>query len=89
MIHFSYTGQGETLCGEPQLEADLKDGKLCDDCIQVMWKEQYRRNTLNRVVKREKKKPKLKPRDSPLPPHRGISKKKLFLKDWRKYGVKT
>jgi hypothetical protein len=46
MIHFSYTGQGETLCGEPQLEADLEDGKLCEDCIKVMWKEQYRRNHL-------------------------------------------
>jgi len=49
MIHFSYTGQGETLCGEPQLEADLKDGKVCNECIHVMWNEQYRRNTLRRV----------------------------------------
>ena len=49
MIHFSYTGQGETLCGEPQLEADLKDGPVCNECIHVMWNEQYRRNTLRRV----------------------------------------
>ena len=49
MNHFSYTGQGETLCGEPQLEADLKDGKVCNECIHVMWNEQYRRNTLRRV----------------------------------------
>ena len=46
MIHFSYTGQDATLCGEPQLEADLKDGKVCNDCIQVMWQEQYRRDIL-------------------------------------------
>lgn len=49
MIHFSYTGQDATLCGEPQLEADLKDGKVCNDCIQVMWQEQYRRDILGSV----------------------------------------
>ena len=55
MIHFSYTGQGETLCGEPQLEADLKDGKLCEDCIKVMWKEQHRRNMLMPEIKKARK----------------------------------
>ena len=55
MIHFSYTGQGETLCGEPQLEADLKDGKLCEDCITVMWKEQHRRNMLMSEIKKARK----------------------------------
>ena len=54
MIHFSYAndilyydGQGRTLCGAPiDHEADMKDGKLCDKCIKVMWQEQYRRNVL-------------------------------------------
>ena len=55
MIHFSYTRQGETLCGEPQLEADLKDGKLCEDCITVMWKEQHRRNMLMSEIKKARK----------------------------------
>ena len=55
MIHFSYTGQSETLCGEPQLEADLKDGKLCEDCITVMWKEQHRRNMLMPEIKKARK----------------------------------
>lgn len=55
MIHLSYTGQGETLCGEPQLEADLKDGKLCEDCITVMWKEQHRRNMLMSEIKKARK----------------------------------
>ena len=55
MIHFSYTGQGETLCGEPQLEADLKDGKLCEDCITVTWKEQHRRNMLMSEIKKARK----------------------------------
>ena len=55
MIHFSYTGQGETLCGEPQLEADLKDGKLCEECIKVMWLEQHRRNMLMPEIKKARK----------------------------------
>ena len=50
MIHFRILD--ETLCGaeytEPSAKA-AKNGRLCDDCIQVMWKEQYRRNTLLRV----------------------------------------
>ena len=50
MIHFRK--QDETLCGaeytEPSAKA-AKNGRLCDDCIQVMWKEQYRRNTLLKV----------------------------------------
>lgn len=55
MIHFSYAGQGETLCGEPQLEADLKDGKLCEDCIKVIWQEQHRRNMLMSEIKKARK----------------------------------
>jgi hypothetical protein len=47
MIHFCISSA--TLCGadykEPSKKA-AKDGRLCNDCIQVMWKEQYRRNTL-------------------------------------------
>ena len=88
MIHFSYTGQGETLCGEPQLEADLKDGKVCNECIHVMWNEQYRRNTLNKLVKLEKK---TGIKTTPEQKEKVVQHqmKKLFLKDWRKYGVKT
>lgn len=89
MIHFSYTGQGATLCGGAvDHKTDLKDGKLCDACIQIMWKEQYRRNTLNKLVKPLKKKG-IKRLETPiaLPPHRGIASKKLFLKDWRTYSA--
>tara|TARA_R100001509_G_scaffold67007_3_gene37236 strand:+ start:4000 stop:4299 length:300 start_codon:yes stop_codon:yes gene_type:complete len=47
MIHFRILDR--TLCGakytEPSEEA-AKNGRLCNDCIQVMWKEQYRRNVL-------------------------------------------
>lgn len=50
MIHFRILD--ETLCGaeyrEPSAKA-AKDGMLCNDCIQVMWKEQYRRNTVLKV----------------------------------------
>jgi len=88
MIHFSYTGQGETLCGEPQLETDLKDGEVCNECIHVMWNEQYRRNTLNKLVKLEKK---TGIKTTPKQKEKVIEHQmnKLFLKDWRKYGVKT
>ena len=47
---------GKTLCGRPYKEPSkkaAKDGKLCNDCIQVMWKEQYRRNTLLKVKVKE------------------------------------
>ena len=47
-----FTILGNTLCGRPYKEPSkkaAKDGMLCNDCIQVMWKEQYRRNTLLKV----------------------------------------
>ena len=86
MIHFSYTGQGETLCGGAvDHKADLKDGKVCNECIHVMWNEQYRRNTLNKLVKREKK---TGVKTTPEQKEKVVQHqmKKLFLKDWRKYG---
>lgn len=50
MIHFRILD--ETLCGaeytEPSRKA-AKDGRICNDCVQVMWQEQYRRNTLLKV----------------------------------------
>lgn len=50
MIHFRILD--ETLCGAPYTEPSrkaAKNGRLCNDCIQVMWQEQYRRNTLLKV----------------------------------------
>ena len=47
-----FTILGNTLCGRPYMEPSkkaAKDGMLCNDCIQLMWKEQYRRNTLLKV----------------------------------------
>ena len=49
-IHFSILGK--TLCGEedepvPEHLADSR--RFCNDCVQVMWKEQYRRDVLLRV----------------------------------------
>ena len=47
-----FTILGKTLCGRPYKEPSkkaAKDGMLCNDCIQVMWKAQYRRNTLLKV----------------------------------------
>ena len=47
-----FTILGKTLCGRPYKEPSkktAKDGMLCNDCIQVIWKEQYRRNTLLKV----------------------------------------
>ncbi len=56
MICFSYAGQGATLCGAPiDHEADMKDGKLCEECIKVMWLEQHRRNTLMPEIKKARK----------------------------------
>tara|TARA_R100001509_G_scaffold98466_1_gene57467 strand:+ start:596 stop:898 length:303 start_codon:yes stop_codon:yes gene_type:complete len=55
-IHFSilqtsYTGKvlRKTLCGkedEPVPEHLADSRRFCDDCVQVMWKEQYRRSVL-------------------------------------------
>ena len=54
MIHFRILD--DTLCGaeyrKPSRRA-AKDGRLCDECINVMWREQYRRNTLSRVSVKE------------------------------------
>ena len=53
MIHFRILDK--TLCGaeytEPSAKA-AKNGRLCHDCIQVMWKEEYRRNTLMPLIKK-------------------------------------
>ena len=89
MICFSYAGQEATLCGAPiDHEADMKDGKLCEDCITVMWKEQHRRNLLMPEIKKARKRLKI-PVPEKLPPHRGVASKKLFLKDWKTYGGRT
>ena len=101
MIHFSYTGQGATLCGGAvDYNADLKNGPVCNECIHVMWNEQHRRNTLLPRMRKMKLKTtpeqkekvvqhQLKKLKTPiaLPPHRGIAKKKLFLKDWSTYNA--
>jgi len=56
MIHFRI--RDDTLCGadytEPNKKA-AKDGRLCNECIQVIWQEQYRRNTLLAYVKKDEK----------------------------------
>ena len=53
IIHFQILDK--TLCGaeyqEPS-EEQAKNGRLCHDCIQVMWKEEYRRNTLLPYIKK-------------------------------------
>ena len=46
-IHFSILGK--TLCGKedetvPEHLADSR--RFCNECVQVMWKEQYRRSVL-------------------------------------------
>tara|TARA_Y100000004_G_scaffold109195_1_gene122452 strand:+ start:162 stop:452 length:291 start_codon:yes stop_codon:yes gene_type:complete len=53
IIHFQILDK--TLCGaeyqEPS-EEQAKNGRLCHDCIQVMWKEEYRRNTMLPYIKK-------------------------------------
>jgi len=52
MIHFRI--RDVTLCGAKYTEPSKKaaqDGRLCNECIQVIWKEQYRRNTLVPIMK--------------------------------------
>lgn len=89
MIHFCI--RDDTLCGADYIEPSkkvAKDGRLCDDCIQVMWKEQYRRNVLSKFKKVKKvKESKLKKMimKETLPPHRGIKNRGLFLKNWSGY----
>ena len=52
-IHFSILGK--TLCGkedEPVPEHLADSRRFCNDCVQVMWKEQYRRSVLLPLQKR-------------------------------------
>tara|TARA_R100000482_G_C5025289_1_gene101628 strand:- start:73 stop:342 length:270 start_codon:yes stop_codon:yes gene_type:complete len=58
MIHLSYTGQGESLCGagvDHEAPWDFKNGTLCDDCMKVAWLEQHRRNMLMSEIKKARK----------------------------------
>tara|TARA_R100000995_G_scaffold84702_1_gene64361 strand:+ start:370 stop:672 length:303 start_codon:yes stop_codon:yes gene_type:complete len=90
MIHFRILD--ETLCGADYKEPSkkvAKDGRLCDDCIQVMWREQYRRNTLTPYVRKASKS---KPKAEPVEEHeieeittRGNG---LFLADYRLSDIK-
>jgi len=50
-IHFSILGK--TLCGkedEPVPEHLADSRRFCDDCVQVMWKEQYRRRIFKKTI---------------------------------------
>ena len=52
MKYICFSILGKTLCGkedEPVPEHLADSRRFCNDCIQVMWKEQYRRDVLLRV----------------------------------------
>ena len=49
MKYICFTILGKTLCGkedEPVPEHLVDSRRFCNDCVQVMWKEQYRRSVL-------------------------------------------
>ena len=87
MIHFRIGSA--TLCGaeytEPSKKA-AKDGRLCNDCVQVMWEEQYRRNTLQSYTKNiDMSKMKTETTDSKSEPVAPAPVKKsdgLYLRDY-------
>lgn len=46
-IHFRILD--DTLCGaeyKPPNKKTAKQGRFCNDCVQVMWQEQYKRGVL-------------------------------------------
>ena len=52
MKYICFSILGKTLCGkedEPVPEHLADSRRFCNDCVQVMWKEQYRRDVLLRV----------------------------------------
>ena len=49
MKYICFTILGKTLCGkedEPVPEHLADSRRFCNDCVDVMWKEQYRRSVL-------------------------------------------
>ena len=49
MKYICFSILGKTLCGkedEPVPEHLADSRRFCNDCVQVMWKEQYRRRVL-------------------------------------------
>jgi hypothetical protein len=99
MIHFRILDK--TLCGADYKEPSkkvAKDGRFCDECIQVMWQEQYRRNTLMPYVRKaSKNKPKVEPVEEHVVEEITTKGSGLFLADYRlshlkeqhRRGVKT
>ena len=99
MIHFRILDK--TLCGADYKEPSkkvAKDGRFCDDCIQVMWREQYRRNSLRPYIRKAgKNKPKAKPAEEQEIEEITTRGNGLFLADYRlphlkeqhRRGVKT
>ena len=87
-----FTILGKTLCGRPYKEPSkkaAKDGRLCDDCVQVMWQEQYRRNTLMPYIKKSSKsKPKVEPAEEHEVEERATRGSGLFLANYRRPDIK-
>lgn len=52
MKYICFSILGKTLCGkedEPVPEHLADKRRFCNDCVQVMWKEQYRRRVLSGI----------------------------------------
>tara|TARA_R100000655_G_scaffold92776_1_gene133951 strand:+ start:349 stop:651 length:303 start_codon:yes stop_codon:yes gene_type:complete len=87
-----FTILGKTLCGKPYKEPSekvAKDGRLCEDCIDVMWKEQYRRNTLMPYIRKARKnRQKAEPAEEHEIEEITTRGRGLFLADYRLSDIK-
>jgi hypothetical protein len=57
MKYICFSILGKTLCGkedEPVPEHLADSRRFCNECVQVMWKEQYRRSVLAPLTKRNR-----------------------------------
>jgi len=87
MKYIHFTIADKVLCGaeeEPVPEHLADTRRLCNDCIDVIWKEQYRRNVLLRLKidskEVEKKKQEVVVEEPQLVPPRPIKNLRHYMR---------
>jgi len=76
----------DSLCGAEVKEGDLETSRICDECMQLAWKEEYRRRVLfplsksidRKAVAAEAAEKETEPEPEPI-----VKRRRLVLRDYQ------
>lgn len=76
----------ESLCGAEVKEGDFETSRICDDCMQKAWREEYRRRVLlplsksidKKAVAAEVEEKEIEPEPEPI-----VKRRRLVLRDYQ------